>query len=196
MSNRSLLDEPCDLNADPGTKPWARAVAREIRFRAKQFDSDIEGLQSMITIAADHNAWRPLGYISLDAFLISEANFTQAIIDAVRNAKKGAKTGEVIQAARTTKDKQQGKRNDLLLGDSKKLDAGNTNGYLLRRLARDNPELLDKIEAGELSVNQAAIQAGIRKKPTAEEQCVRLFLKCDDKPALLRRLQELANQVG
>jgi hypothetical protein len=190
MSNRSLLDEPCDLNADPGTKPWARAVAREIRFRAKQFDSDIEGLQSMIAIAADHNAWRPLGYISLDAFLISEANFTQAIIDAVRNAKKGAKTGEVIQEARATKDKQQGKRNDLLLGDSKKLDAGNTNGYLLRRLARDNPELLDKIEAGELTVNQAAIQAGIRKKPTPEDACLKAFRKCSDLTEMLRRLQE------
>jgi hypothetical protein len=196
MSNRSLLDEPCDLNADPGTKPWARAVAREIRFRAKQFDSDIEGLQSMIAIAADHNAWRPLGYISLDAFLISEANFTQAIIDAVRNAKKGAKTGEVIQEARATKDKQQGKRNDLLLGDSKKLDAGNTNGYLLRRLARDNPELLDKIEAGELTVNQAAIQAGIRKKPTPEDQCLRAFKKCSDKAGLLLRLQEYLEAVS
>ncbi len=57
-------------------------------------------------------------------------------------------------------------------------------------------ELREKVAAREVSLNQAAIQAGIRKKPTAEEQCVRLFLKCDDKPALLMRLQELANQLG
>ena len=35
----------------------------------------------------------------------------------------------------------------------------NSNGAVLRRLARDQPELLDKIELGELTVNQAAIQA-------------------------------------
>jgi hypothetical protein len=46
---------------------------------------------------------------------------------------------------------------------------GNDTTYALRRLARDNPALLDKIEAGELSVNQAAIQAGIRKKPQPSE---------------------------
>jgi hypothetical protein len=48
----------------------------------------------------------------------------------------------------------------------------NTNGfkastqdqtYTLRRLARDNPGLLDKVESGELSPNAAAIQAGFRK---------------------------------
>jgi len=199
MSNRSLLDEPCDLNADPGTKPWARAVAREIRFRAKQFDSDVEGLQSMIAIAADHNAWRPLGYISLDAFLIAEANFTQTIIDAVRNAKKGVKTGDVIAQvaeARDTKDKQQGKRNDLLPDNVRKSSGGNDTTYALRRLARDKPELLDKIEAGELSVNAAAIQAGIRKKPTPEDQCLRAFRKCSDKVGLLLRLQEYLEAVS
>ncbi|NBW17216.1 MAG: hypothetical protein EBR82_55485 [Caulobacteraceae bacterium] len=151
----------------------------------------------MIAIAADHNAWRPLGYISLDAFLISEANFTQAIIDAVRNAKKGAKTGEVIQAARvnplpshggdrrsSTQEAVEAARNNPLSVQVARMDQVcnaslkyGTVEYTLRRLARDKPELLDKIEAGELSVNQAAIQAGIRKKPTPEEQCVKAFRK-------------------
>jgi hypothetical protein len=39
-----------------------------------------------------------------------------------------------------------------------RLKRGGNPEYTLRRLARDNPELLDKIEAGELSVNQAAIK--------------------------------------
>jgi hypothetical protein len=43
---------------------------------------------------------------------------------------------------------------------------GGTVDYTLRRLARDEPELLESIKRGELSVNQAAIRAGIRKKPT------------------------------
>ncbi len=51
----------------------------------------------------------------------------------------------------------------------------------LRRLARDCPELLDKIEAGELSVNAAAIAAGIRKKPSQAEICVKAFRKSENR---------------
>lgn len=47
--------------------------------------------------------------------------------------------------------------------------------YTLRRLARDCPEMLDKIEAGEMSVNQAAIAAGIRIFPIWPLESVRCF---------------------
>jgi hypothetical protein len=43
---------------------------------------------------------------------------------------------------------------------------GNSRGYLLRRLARDEPALLDKIKSGEMSTHRAAITAGIIKVPT------------------------------
>ena len=66
---------------------------------------------------------------------------------------------------------------------------GNDTSYTLRRLARDAPEMLEKIEAGELSVNAAAIQAGIRKKPTPEEICVKAFWKCTDKESMIERLR-------
>jgi hypothetical protein len=46
---------------------------------------------------------------------------------------------------------------------------GNDTTYTLRRLARDNPELLDKIEAGELSVNQAVIKD--------DAECLAMFRK-------------------
>lgn len=64
---------------------------------------------------------------------------------------------------------------------------GNTE-YTLRRLARDAPELLDKIETGELTVNQAAIQAGIRKKPTPAEIVVKTFAKIENRLETLRSL--------
>lgn len=54
-------------------------------------------------------------------------------------------------------------------------DRGNATDYTLRRLARDNPELLDRIEAGELSVNAAAIQAGIIHAPAREVQGLKRF---------------------
>jgi hypothetical protein len=74
--------------------------------------------------------------------------------------------------------------------NSTRLKRGGNTTYTLRRLARDNPALLDKIEAGELTVNQAAIQAGIRKKPTAEEQCVKAFRKSQSRLVPLKVIVE------
>jgi len=69
---------------------------------------------------------------------------------------------------------------------------GNDTNYTLRRLARDAPDMLDKIESGELSVNQAAIQAGIRKKPTAFEIALKASKKLsrDEIQMLIKELQK------
>jgi hypothetical protein len=40
--------------------------------------------------------------------------------------------------------------------------AGNTVGYAVRRLGRKRPELLARVEAGELSANRAMVEAGFR----------------------------------
>jgi bifunctional DNA-binding transcriptional regulator/antitoxin component of YhaV-PrlF toxin-antitoxin module len=189
MSRISRLDEPADVKADIGTPTWARGVARAISFQAGKFDSDVSVLQNWIQIASEHRAWAVLGYVSLDAFLIKEANFTQGVLDAIRSAKKGSKVGDITEAI-ATKEKQQGKRNDLTSVKFIEVKP-NSNGAVLRRLARDCPEMLDKIEAGEMSVNQAAIAAGIRKKPTPEEVCIKAFKKCEDQQAVLRMLIEM-----
>lgn len=41
---------------------------------------------------------------------------------------------------------------------------GNSDTYLRRRLRRDNPELADQVDSGELSPNAAAVQAGFKPK--------------------------------
>jgi DNA-binding transcriptional regulator YdaS (Cro superfamily) len=82
----SMLDEPADISAEIGSRPWARGVANKIRFQADNFDSVVRSLQGWIEIAAEHEAWRPLGYVLLDALLIKEAGISQDVIDAVRQA--------------------------------------------------------------------------------------------------------------
>jgi hypothetical protein len=195
--SRSFLDEPSDIHADLGTKPWARAVAREIRCTAENFDTDVQSLQEWIEIAAEHQAWRVLGYISLDTFLVIEANFSQSIIDAIRSA-KGGTVGDAIKQARdnplaghggdrSVGDAIKEARDNPLASHGERVEQGSnatlkqdrSNDYTLRRLARDKPELLDAVERGELSVNAAAIKAGIRKKPTQAEVCSKAFRKCD-----------------
>jgi hypothetical protein len=54
---------------------------------------------------------------------------------------------------------------------------GTSRSYTLSRLERDHPELFERVCAGELSANAAAIQAGFRKKLTPFEQIVRLIPK-------------------
>ncbi len=63
---------------------------------------------------------------------------------------------------------------------------GNSTEYTLRRLARDCPEMLKKVQAGEVSVNAAAIKAGIRKKPSPAEVCVKAFRKAENRLEPLR----------
>lgn len=70
----------------------------------------------------------------------------------------------------------------------------NSNGAVLRRLARDAPELLEPIERGELSVNAAAIKAGIRKKKTPVEIGVGAFRKAENRLEFVRAIiQQLNN---
>ena len=145
--------------------------------------------------------WADLGYESAadmirNGYELEPVEIDLAVAWLKHNAPDEAIGIDAVKAqvaeAKATKDKQQGKRNDLEhLSNGKKLQGGG-NGveYTLRRLARDNPELLDKIEAGELTVNQAAIQAGIRKKPTAEEQCVKAFKKSQSRLVPLKVILE------
>jgi len=99
---------------------------------------------------------------------------------------------QIAEAKKDAETIKQGTRTDIEpLSNRKKLQGGGTGvAYTLRRLARDCPEMLDRIEAGELSVNAAAIQAGIRKKPTQEDICLRSFKKCSNHTEMLTRLRE------
>jgi hypothetical protein len=63
---------------------------------------------------------------------------------------------------------------------------GNDTNYTLRRLARDFPEMLQRIQDGELSVNAAAIECGIRKKPTQAQICVKAFRKAENRLEALK----------
>lgn len=94
-----------------------------------------------------------------------------------------------IAEAKAKKENQQGKRIDLEHdGNSIKFERGTTNENILRRLARDAPAMLDKIESGELSVNAAAIAAGIRKKPSQAEIAVKAFRKAENRLEAMRMM--------
>jgi hypothetical protein len=101
-----------------------------------------------------------------------------------------------VAEARTNPLKQHGEigngRSEECRGDNITSTRGTGTDYTLRRLARDAPDMLDKVESGELSVNQAAIQAGIRKKPTAFEIALKASKKLsrDEIQMLIKELQK------
>jgi hypothetical protein len=54
---------------------------------------------------------------------------------------------------------------------------GNNPTYALKRLKRDRPDLAEKVIAGELSTNAAAIEAGFRKPPSPLKQLRKAWAK-------------------
>ncbi len=59
--------------------------------------------------------------------------------------------------------------NVTLTRESDAPDRGNSRAYTLNRLRRETPELFERVVAGKLSANAAAIEAGFRKKQTPIE---------------------------
>ncbi|NCX94219.1 MAG: hypothetical protein EBX40_06055 [Gammaproteobacteria bacterium] len=79
-----------------------------------------------------------------------------------------------IQEAKATKDKQQGKRNDLEhLSNGKKLQGGG-NGveYTLRRLARDNPEWSQQDIANEVRTSRQYVHEVLSSKTFDSKELV------------------------
>jgi hypothetical protein len=113
-----------------------------------------DALEKEVEEAKRNRIWERLGYQSIDDVLEKEVGADKESI-AVK-----------VKIARDTKDKR--KRGPIVSPNVVETGSTNSNANVLRRIARDMPELLDAIESRELSVNAASIKAGIRKKPTAK----------------------------
>ena len=91
----------------------------------------------------------------------------------------------------------QGTRTDIIAGTSLQCkevkSGGNRASYLLRRMARDFPDHLDKLESGEFkSARQAAIACGIVKVKTPLEIAIFAFekLTIEEKVIFNQKIQE------
>jgi len=94
-----------------------------------------------------------------------------------RNAVKASSRIEAeCRAARESKLENKGNGPDNINSVSEP-KGGTGKTYTLRRLARDRPDLLDRVEAGELSANAAAIEAGFRSKPSPADVVAKMLPK-------------------
>jgi len=93
----------------------------------------------------------------------------------------------------TEEGKAKAKRNNIT--DCKESVTGTSKAYTCERLRREAPELFEEVKAGRMSANAAAIQAGIRRKPTPAAVCLKSFSKCDDKLTLTKSLLSLLDET-
>jgi hypothetical protein len=177
---------------DPKSYEYARQMVYVLKTIWTQITFDLKDWEKEVEEARRNKIWERLGYGSIDEVLKEEVGYSKQELSLKIKAAKAdplAKNGTNQHS--DIGDRIADARHDPL---SKPVGCNNITpsirgtgtDYTLRRLARDCPEMLDKIEAGELSVNAAAIAAGIRKKPTQAEICVKAFRKAENRMEALR----------
>jgi len=74
--------------------------------------------------------------------------------------------------------------NNIMTTSTSPATQGTSKSYTLNRLRREHAELFERVVAGELSANAAAIEAGFRKVKTPLEQVMALIPKLTEEDRL------------
>lgn len=176
-----------------------------VSYVERELTTDVERALLFIEIAETKKLWRFIGKDSM-AGLFERCDLTLEAIEQYRRGvqllrdkgyagtitKEQAWKATIAEAEAIKEPQKRGRKPKGEIPDNVRnlSSGGNDTEYTLRRLARDHEEILAKVKSGELSVNQAAITAGIRKKPSQEEIAVKAFRKADDKLNALKQMIE------
>ena len=154
-----LLDELGDGDAPIGSKSWALWLSNEIRKTYYDKQQTGERLRSLIETFKIQQAWQVFGFLTWEAYCEKRLQLAAQDLDAE------ARDRVRRFAENATPLKEQGDR-----GNGKKdynynvfpVERGTDSEYLTNRIARDRPDILERMKAGEYrSVRSAAIDAGI-----------------------------------
>lgn len=184
----------------PGTPEWAwRNVSRLTRYWQSN-TSDLSGMREIWDELCAAEVWKYIPtkepYGSKAAMLEAEMGITPEQLHERMTASERivfaskATTGEVLPrgnpalfANRQFADLETQPERAAAAGVSERTQRK------LDRLARERPELLERVQAGLLSVHRAAVEAGFVKPPSLVEQAMRLVAKMTpEELATLRRL--------
>lgn len=165
----SVLDDVGDPDAAPGSEPWAKWMLGQAKLRRSDLDRDATGLQAILAKLEKHSAWKVLGFESLGRLCRNELQLDEKAVELLRAAKPGVKLRAVLEAKVAKPLAKHGEiGNGRSRGAVSTSKRGSTSAeYLAARIARDRPDVLKRMKAGEFkSVRDAAIEAGIVKKAT------------------------------
>jgi hypothetical protein len=160
----SALDEIGNPDAPEGSRPFCIYFAHQVKKARRQMETDVKGLLRMIGYLEQCEAWKVLGYPSESLMLHRECNLSMDDVDALRGAKPGATVGAVLGSHGGDRRSERAKENQ---GSQRTLKRGETAAYLRAKLARDHPDILRRLDAGEFRIVKAAAREAGIVRPTA-----------------------------
>jgi len=175
----TVLGDPGNLEAPPGTEPWATAMRLRIQNKLKERDDAEESLESARDAFIKHEGWRQLRdrrgrrFATWEQFCSAPKPFglgtTAETIEAeVQERNRGGQPGNRNAA----KDKPKNEVDNVNFVSK----GGNSAIYLCQRLKRKKQfRLLARVQSGELTAHAAARLAGIVKTKTHVEQLLKLW---------------------
>ncbi len=191
------IDDLGDINAEAGSKEWALAVRSELQAFLHDTEASAESLGGWMKLMEQHQGYRHLydeqgqPYGSFELFCLAPKPFglgyERRAIDRIIAERKDAR-GRASTAKPLEHPGRPGKGSITIFSGDRGAN------YLTRRIARDRPDILERMQAGEFrSVRAAALEAGITR-PTASvytddaDSAVRLLLKHFTREQLLAAL--------
>lgn len=174
---KSDLDEIGNPDAPKGSRQWTIAVARFIRSIYDDVSARVVTVQGSLAGLKACEGWKSVSQRDGTAF-VSFEHYCQTpwhdgglgievatVEQILSNSDPGMKVGALGKPGEFGRGRP---KEDRVYNVNSK--GGNRPEYLTARLARDNPEILAQLKAGDFpSVRQAAIAAGIVKIPTPLE---------------------------
>lgn len=158
---------------DPHSKEYAIQTVYALKTYVQSKVADEQLIEKELGKIRKYRHWEVLGYSDEDELLLAEIGMDQAKLKAwaktIREQGAGPRSGEIG-------------RGDRGYQITPNADRGASSTYLARRLLRDNPEIFERLEAGEFSsVRAAALEAGIVKPtftcPLEPRRAARLIAK-------------------
>lgn len=190
------VDATDRFEATPKSK-WPHLMRAKRTFLATKLNYDCRCLVEFCEEA--ESVWQELGFDSAEDMIrngyeLDPVEIELAVAWLRHNEPEEAISlngvSDEIAKADAIKDKQKRgpKPKDSNSANLAEIDmSGTSNQNILRRLLREEKtELIKSIESGEMSVNQAAIAAGYRKKLSESEKCVRAFRKAENRLEALK----------
>ena len=194
-TRRQTLGETGDLAAPPGSREWAIAVRSKLVSALHDAEFSADNAKDWFEGMRRHEGWKTLEgrngkpFKSFEAFCTEPQPFGLGYkVDHVeriireRQEKKAAERLEALdgKTINTGNNPNPNRSDDIVI--SRPTGLGNSADYLTARIKRDQPEIAERMKAGEFSsVRQAALEAGIVKPtftcPIDPERAANLILK-------------------
>ena len=160
-----LLDELGDPDAPAGSRSWCLYTANEIR--KMLYDKQQLGarLHDYVSAFQERQGWQELGFLTWEEFCVKRLQVRADEVEQEARARIAAmaESAKPLQehAGDYTKTGGRGNKLDYNYNVVSPVN-GTSPEYLTARIARDRPDILERMKAGEYkSVRSAAIDAGI-----------------------------------